>query len=133
MLVAVAALAACGDSTSTTPEIVDPDGPPFGIKVTARDLAFDPAEWTVPSSAVLVVDFENLGAVEHWFVVVAEGRVDSAADLDPSNIHLELRAPAGELVSSTFRAPGLPGEYQVICKVPGHLEAGMEGVLIVER
>ena len=44
----------------------------------------------------------------------------------------ELRAGPGERTSDTFLAPSQPGTYQVICKVPGHLEAGMEGELIVE-
>jgi hypothetical protein len=38
----------------------------------------------------------------------------------------EGRRPTGVLT-----APSEPGEYQVICSEPGHLELGMTGVLIV--
>ncbi len=130
--------AACGDdatsSTTTTAEISDPFGPPFGLSATAQDFEFIPTSWTVPSGALLVVDFDNQGTVEHTFVVIKDRIViESLADLDDSLIFRELEAGPGETASDTFQAPDVPGSYQVICTVPGHLEAGMTAELIVEN
>lgn len=135
--VALAALAAaCGDdaATTTTVEVLDPFGPPFGAEAAARDFEFSPSSWKVPAGALLVLDFENEGTVEHFLVVIKDHVVvDTTADLDSSLILAELRAGPGERDSATFPAPGEPGSYQVICRVPGHIEAGMTAELIVER
>ncbi len=45
-------------------------------------------------------------------------------------IVFEISAAAGEAVTNTFTAPAA-GTYQVICKIPGHFSAGMEGLLTV--
>ena len=37
----------------------------------------------------------------------------------------------GEERTITFTAPNRPGEYQFICTVPGHLQLGMKGTLVV--
>ena len=37
----------------------------------------------------------------------------------------------GEERTLTFTAPNRPGEYQFICTVPGHLQLGMKGTLVV--
>ena len=126
------AVACGGTTTSTTAEIVDPFGPPFGMEAAARDFEFVPAGWTVPANALLVLDFENRGAVEHFFAIIEGPAIDSVADLDASLIFRELRAGPGETTSDTFLAPTELGRYQVICTVPGHLEAGMTAELIVE-
>ena len=125
---------ACGDSsTNTTGEIADRSGPPFGVAAAAREFEFIPDSWTVPSSALLVLDFDNQGTVEHFLVVIADRAVvPSAAGLDDAQVYRSLRAPAGERASDTFLAPAVAGSYQVICIVPGHLEAGMTAVLTVE-
>lgn len=136
MVIALAVLiGACGDTTTTTTvEINDPFGPPLGVAAAARDFEFIPDSWTVPTSALLVLDFANEGTVEHTFAVIKdEVVVDSSADFDDSLVFRELRAAPGETASDTFLAPAKPGSYQVICSIPGHLEAGMTAELIVER
>ena len=37
----------------------------------------------------------------------------------------------GEERTLTFAAPTQPGEYEFICTVPGHLQLGMKGTLVV--
>jgi len=129
----VVVVGACsGTTTTTTGEISDPFGPPFGVEAAARDFEFIPSSWTVPSNALLVVDFENEGTVEHFFAIIEGPHVDSAADLDRSLIFRELGVGPGATTSDTFLAPTEPGSYQVICTVAGHLEAGMTAKLIVE-
>lgn len=43
---------------------------------------------------------------------------------------VDLRVPVGAELGASFEAP--PGEYQFICAIPGHVEAGMVGTLTVE-
>lgn len=38
----------------------------------------------------------------------------------------------GESDTITFNAPTAPGRYEFICSFPGHFQAGMRGVLIVQ-
>lgn len=40
-------------------------------------------------------------------------------------------AGAGETVEVTFNAPKLPSRYDYVCSFPGHVLAGMRGVLVV--
>jgi len=54
-------------------------------------------------------------------------------DKDEDKILWELDAvQAGTTLSGTFTAPTEPGEYDVICGVPGHIELGMVATLIVK-
>ena len=39
---------------------------------------------------------------------------------------------AGKTKSDTFTAPTEPGEYAVVCGIPGHIEKGMTATLIVK-
>jgi uncharacterized cupredoxin-like copper-binding protein len=48
------------------------------------------------------------------------------------NVYWEEEVDAGESATFTFTAPEEPGEYQIICAIPGHLEAGMQGTLTVK-
>lgn len=43
---------------------------------------------------------------------------------------VDLRVPVGATLGASFEAP--PGEYEFVCAIPGHVEAGMVGTLIVE-
>jgi uncharacterized cupredoxin-like copper-binding protein len=42
-----------------------------------------------------------------------------------------LAAEPGQTVVIEFR-PTAPGTYQFFCSVPGHIQAGMNGVLVVK-
>ena len=50
---------------------------------------------------------------------------------DEKNIFWEVELMPGESSVETFIAPNQPGEYFVVCGIPGHLEAGMIGKMIV--
>jgi azurin len=46
--------------------------------------------------------------------------------------HTPLAGP-GESVETTFQVPAAPGNYDYICSFPGHMLAGMKGVLVVGK
>ena len=41
-------------------------------------------------------------------------------------------AAGGETVEATFTAPTAPGSYPYLCTFPGHMLAGMKGMLVVK-
>lgn len=117
-------LTACGGSGSST------GGASTTINATMTDFKFDPDVWTVPAGKEITIKLTNTGAVEHDWVLMAKPVTPPAAADSPDQVFIA-DVEAGENVTVKFTAPSAPGEYQVICAVPGHLEAGMAGKLIV--
>ena len=121
-------LAACSSGQSVTK-----------ITVTVKEFAFDPNVITVTAGEPVELTFINEGAVEHDFAVEVisvtdvstSGSGDHHMSGDHSNYALHTSTPAGETSTLTF-TPTEPGTYQIICSVPGHLEAGMTGELVVK-
>lgn len=117
-------LAACGGGANTAE-----------ITVDMEEFMFNPQDYTVPAGAEVTIHMINSGALEHEFTIVKLGErlappVDEASVED--KIFWEHELPAGESETLTFTAPSEPGEYQIVCIIPGHLEQGMEAKLIVE-
>lgn len=78
---------------------------------------FKPSEITVKAGEEVRVQLVNKDSVVHNFVIEAFG------------VHSG-EVAAGETVEITFTAPE-PGEYEIICDIPGHAAGGMVGTLIV--
>jgi uncharacterized cupredoxin-like copper-binding protein len=113
-----------------------PGRPSTSIKVTMTDFAFSPNAITVPAGKEITVRVTNNGAVSHDFMIMKLGHELSSQDHAGTEAHANAlweQAPlgAGESKESTFMAPTEPGDYQIICGVAGHFEAGMVGRLIV--
>ncbi|MEA2531165.1 MAG: cytochrome c oxidase subunit, partial [Thermomicrobiales bacterium] len=87
------------------------------VEVDMVDIAFEPAEITIPANTDVTVNLVNKGAAVHTF------------DIDELNVHSG-EYTSGQTGSVTINAP--PGEYEYHCAVPGHKEAGMVGKLIVK-
>jgi Cu+-exporting ATPase len=88
------------------------------VSVTARDISFSGPSIEVTSGRLVVVRFTNEGAMFHDWTVDGLANVDAAAR-------------PGQTQEITFIAPA-PGRYTYRCTEPGHAEAGMTGVLIVD-
>jgi uncharacterized cupredoxin-like copper-binding protein len=122
MLLAVA-LAACGSS-----------GPSKSIRVMMTDFAFSPNTFTVPAGEQISLAITNDGGVTHSFIIMKAGKQVQGhfAEDDQANVYWEEAAiDAGKSVKDNFTAPSEPGEYQIVCGVAGHFEAGMVAKLIV--
>ncbi|MFQ5945885.1 MAG: plastocyanin/azurin family copper-binding protein [Anaerolineae bacterium] len=88
------------------------------LTVEGSEFAFDPARVTIEAGQDVTVNFTNTGTIEHnWVLLDADGDISTG-----------LVAAGGE-GSVTFSVDQA-GEYTVVCDVPGHREAGMEGTLI---
>jgi len=116
-------LAACGGSKKTT------------LNATATDTGYDSPTYTVPAGAEVTLNLTNKGAIEHEFAVLKKGEhvTPPFGEKDEGKIFWELDGvAAGTTASGTFTAPTEPGEYDVICGIPGHIELGMTATLIVK-
>ncbi len=85
------------------------------IVLVSENMAFSETELRVDPGEV-VVTMENEDLFWHTFTVEELG--------------VDLRVPVGAELGVSFDAP--PGEYQFVCAIPGHVEAGMVGTLTVE-
>jgi plastocyanin len=102
------------------------------IEVEATEFQFAPDSWAVPAGEEFTIEFTNAGAIEHEWAVLKEGEdIASEDDFAEDKVLFEVEAiPAGESVTESFTVEDA-GAYQVICALPGHFDAGMEGALTV--
>jgi plastocyanin len=116
------ALTACGGSKPVT------------IDVDMKEYEFIPSTIEVPAGAEVTVNLSNLGTVEHEMVIMVLGKEATVPfdDDDEPNIFWEHELEMGESESVVFTAPSEPGEYQIVCGIPSHIELGMVGTLIVK-
>ncbi len=105
------------------------------LNVTATDSGYDSKTYTVPAGAEVTLNLTNNGAVQHEFAVLKLGQhvTPPFGEKDEDKILWELDGvDPGTTKSDTFTAPTEPGEYDVICGIPGHIEMGMIATLIVK-
>jgi len=103
------------------------------INVTMTDFHFTPDAFTIGAGQEIEFTGRNNGAVTHDFVIMKLGTDvgDNFDKDDEANIFWEAELTSGQNVNLTFTAPAEPGEYQVVCAIPGHYQAGMVGKLVV--
>jgi heme/copper-type cytochrome/quinol oxidase subunit 2 len=85
------------------------------IEVVTRDFSFSPTELTVPAGTTVNVVLVNDGDLLHDLTIPALG--------------FRLEASPGTRTSSSLTVASQE-TYPFICSVPGHREAGMEGVVV---
>ncbi|MBI3738227.1 MAG: cupredoxin domain-containing protein [Chloroflexi bacterium] len=118
-------LTGCGGSSG---------GASKSINVTITDFAFSPNSFTVPAGQQISFSAANNGAVQHSFVIMKLGyHVQTHfTEADKPNVFWQkLAIQPGQSVTDSFTAPAEPGEYEIVCEVGGHFEAGMVAKLIV--
>jgi uncharacterized cupredoxin-like copper-binding protein len=112
------------------------------MTLVATDIAFDAERVEVAAGQRLSVTLDNQGVLEHDFSInaipLAEAPTSNHAEEpeghDMSQLaeepEVHVAAAAGGHSTIEF-VPTAPGEYEFYCTVPGHREAGMKGVLVV--
>ena len=109
-------------------------GPSTTLNVTLTDFAFVPNTFTVPTGQEITLNITNNGAVVHNFVIMKLGKTagDTFNEEDDPNVYWQERdIPSDGELSVKFTAPTEPGEYQIVCRTPGHVASGMIGKLTV--
>jgi uncharacterized cupredoxin-like copper-binding protein len=123
LLAAVAAsLTACGAGGASTK-----------INVEMTDFAFTPNQFTVPAGEEIVVNAAHHGVTTHEFIIMKAGTDagEKFDETDRDNVYLSVEVPPDHAHSFTFVSPSEPGVYQIVCGIPGHMQAGMVGTLTV--
>jgi uncharacterized cupredoxin-like copper-binding protein len=125
ILVATLLLAGCGGGAGQSAST--------HLTVQMTEFSFQPASFTVPAGKEITLELSNTGSVEHSFVIMNLGTQAASpfGDADAANVYWQVVVQPGDSTSATFTAPTQPGDYQVVCKEPGHLEAGMTAKLTV--
>jgi uncharacterized cupredoxin-like copper-binding protein len=116
-------LTSCGGTSAPTTE----------IDVTLTDFQFSPSSFTVPAGKEITLNSRNSGGAIHNFMIMNLGQTvgPQFGDEDLPNVYWKLEIPPGGDSSTTFTAPVEPGAYEVLCSIPGHMQAGMIGKLTV--
>jgi len=86
--------------------------------VTMTSFAFEPSEMNVKAGQTVRVLLDNPDSIPHAFDIPELGV--GLAVLPGASIEIEFVATES-------------GTYTFFCGIPGHREAGMEGLLVVER
>jgi uncharacterized cupredoxin-like copper-binding protein len=84
---------------------------------TTQAMRFSQTELRVKAGETMTLQLENQDMYAHSF------------DIDELNLHVKM--PANNQVTTQLTAEK-PGAYAIYCAVPGHKEAGMVAMLIVE-
>ena len=122
ILILALALAACENSGSSTK-----------VDFTISDFAFAPNEFTVAAGKEITLNLTHDGTMEHNFIVMRYG-TDAGEmfdETDKGNVFWEVDLQPGDSKTVVFTAPEQPGTYQILCGMPGHMQSGMIGKLVV--
>lgn len=112
LLTTVSTASAC-NSGDGLPEVSAPTSPK--LELAASEMRYDPSSMAVESGDVPVV-LRNTGNVIH----------DLRIEDKPTFL---LEAPPGQTATATWALDD--GRYRLYCSLPGHRQAGMEGILEV--
>ncbi len=89
---------------------------PVPLQVVASEFTLSPNRLEVPAGTPFTLVFRNQGNIDH--------------DITSTTAGIHLMAAPGKSAEGTFTIDK-PGEYEFLCSIPGHAEAGMKGKLVV--
>jgi len=109
-----------------------PEDTSFTIYMT--EYTFVPDEIAVPAGAQIKLTLVNRGKFSHEVAFMLSGNQASPPFTlaDEVNVTWEHEMSPAASQTVTFQTPTEPGEYQMVCGLPGHLEQGMQGTLVVQ-
>ena len=126
LVVCVFSLVACagngGHSPSTT------------LKVDMSEFMFTPNDYVIPAGQEITLELKNSGSIKHDFIILKKGVVVQTSfdrEKQKDDIYFQALLESNNVQTFTFTAPAEAGEYQIICGIPGHFQAGMTAKLIV--
>ena len=101
------------------------------LTVNMSEFMFNPKDLAVPAGKEITLNLKNDGSIVHDFVILKKGVAAVTpfdAEAQKGDILFEARLNADKSETYTFILPEA-GDYEIICSVPGHLEAGMKASL----
>jgi uncharacterized cupredoxin-like copper-binding protein len=131
LLAVVLILSACSGNASASNAGAGNGG--VTLNVTMSEFKYDPASWTIPAGKPVTVILNNSGSDSHTWTVLSKPIQGSYTLADRGDVLFNSgRVSPGSSKTVSFTAPATPGNYPVICILPGHFEAGMLGQLTVK-
>jgi uncharacterized cupredoxin-like copper-binding protein len=114
------------------------DGLSTDLDVTLDSFSFEESSWEIPAGEEITIKLTNAAAIAHEWVILKPGvTISSEADLPETEeellanfVYWEEEVEGGDAQTFMFTSPP-SGEYQVICAIPDHYDAGMNGTLTV--
>jgi uncharacterized cupredoxin-like copper-binding protein len=119
-MVSLVVLAACGGDDDGNGNSDNGGNGSSSVDMEMGEMYFDPNEVSADGGSSLTVNLENAGNQLHDFTI---------DDLDGERVHVEVAS--GEEDSVTLDIPDDVDEIEFYCTIPGHRDAGMEGVITV--
>ncbi len=119
-------MAGCGSSASSVPV--------SSLSVEMSEFRFDPADMTIIAGKEITLSLKNTGGVDHEFTILRKGvvvKIPFDPEQQGKDILAQFKIGAKQSGEFTFTLPEA-GEYQVICSIQGHMEAGMLAKLIAK-
>ena len=113
-ILALALATGCGGSNDIGATGLQPDGTYI---IVGTEFAFEPDTIEIPVNEETVIEFRNLGTVDHDLVIEEFGVATGS-----------MRIGSKKTVRFT---PTETGEFALICSIPGHPDAGMTGTVSV--
>jgi uncharacterized cupredoxin-like copper-binding protein len=119
-LLGILGLAACGPKTAV-------------LQIETQDFKYVPDQWSVPASSKVTMTLKNSGTQVHTWILMKKDTTATTpfGDADKPNILYMVSIEPNKTETFNFDAPSEPGEYEVVCGTPAHLEQGMKGTLTV--
>lgn len=119
---------ATGCATASTTKGAPAGTPTAGatcVEVDMYDIYFGANSITIPADTDVTFVIVNKGAAQHDF------SIDDHENKDVKNLKISETVEAGKRTQITVNAP--EGTYYFYCNIPGHEQAGMWGILKVEK
>lgn len=109
--------------------------PSTTLKIEMSEFMFEPKALTIPAGQQITLELKNSGAIQHDFTILKKGVVLPGKfdqDKQMADVYFHATLDSGKIGTFTFMAPSEPGEYQIICGLPGHYQSGMTATLTVK-
>ena len=106
------------------------------VTIELSEFAFTPNEITLAAGEPYILELVNVGDVKHeftagdFFLTVATRKAETAESEVKVPFFTEIEVFAGKS-AELFLIPLIPGTYELICEIEGHLEEGMFGTITV--
>ena len=106
------------------------------LTIELSEFAFTPRDITLEAGQPYVLEVVNKGTAKHeftaedFFRTVATRKAETAESEVKVPYFTEIEVFAGKK-AELFLIPLIPGTYELVCEIEGHLEAGMFGTITV--
>jgi uncharacterized cupredoxin-like copper-binding protein len=121
--IVAAAVVGCGSSSSggskNAAAAQSSSGRGDGLTLSESEFKISPANATVAKAGTVTITVKNTGAITHALSIQMPSGTVSTSHIAP-----------GATATLTVNAM-MPGKYVFFCPIPGHRQAGMQGVLVV--